>query len=104
VSTFQRVRPQTGLTANEYQETEGQPVGGGAAGTEDAPTSMSGLARDADDAAFARLAAAAGDGTGPDGAAESDDLAETDGPAGRMFDEEAVGELAGETASAAAPF
>jgi single-strand DNA-binding protein len=104
VSTFQRVRPQTGLTANEYQEADGQPGEGGAAGAEDGAASLSGLARDADDTAFASLAAAAGDGTGSDGAAGTGGSDRTDGPGGAMFDEDAVGDLAAETASVVAPF
>jgi single-strand DNA-binding protein len=84
VSTFQRVRPKTGMTANEYQETETGPREGGAAGRDSDVTAL-GSGPD-------RIGA---DGTGADGSG---------GPGRELFDEDAVGELAQEAASAAVPF
>jgi single-strand DNA-binding protein len=126
VSTFQRVRPQTGMTANEYQESANEAGAGGAAGRDGVLAPMAGPGSDADDADFASLAAAAqgagpdgngSEGTGSDGAgsdgARSDgarsDGAGADGdgagdPGREMFDEDAVGELAREAESAAVPF
>jgi single-strand DNA-binding protein len=120
VSTFQRVRPQTGMTANEFQETEGGTRQGQPAGRDGDLAAMPGAGRDADDAAFASLAAAAAASTDPDGTRSGDEdgreadgtgLAGTEpgdgepGEAGReMFDEDAVGELAQEAASVAVPF
>ena len=86
VSTFQRVRPQTGMTANEYQESENGASEGGAAG------------RDGDMAALGITPdGTLPDGTGPDGS-------DGDGRGRELFDEDAVGELAQEAASAAVPF
>jgi single-strand DNA-binding protein len=111
VSTFQRVRPQTGLTANEYQEAGPGGRDGGAAGPDAGRAAMAGAGREAaddlaDDAAFARLAAAAAapGGAGPGDAADPGDGAGPDDPGRDMFDEDAVGELAQEAADAAAPF
>jgi single-strand DNA-binding protein len=113
VSTFQRVRPQTGLTANEYQEAGSGARADGAAGRDAGGTAMAGAGPDAaDDAAFASLAAAAaaqGDGepedaAGPNDGAGPDDGAGPGDPGRDMFDEDAVGELAQEAASAAVPF
>ena len=125
VSTFQRVRPQTGMTANEYQESANGAGAGGTGGRDGDLAAMAGA--DADDAAFASLAAAAQgtrpDGTGPeltgsDGAGHDGTGNESRDPAGgsepggdgagdpgrAMFDEDAVGELAREAESAAVPF
>jgi single-strand DNA-binding protein len=118
VATFQRVRPQTGMTAMEYRAAEDGVPGGGAAG-------QGGDA--ADEAAFASLAAGAAERAGRDGAHGPDgvpgsadvrgsesvlvrdgsggpDGGGPDGPGGEMFDEDAVGELAGQAASVTAPF
>jgi single-strand DNA-binding protein len=67
VSTFQRVRPQTGMTANEYQESANGARADGAAGPDGDLAALAGPGRDGDDAAFASLAAAAARGSGPDG-------------------------------------
>ena len=120
VSTFQRVRPQTGMTANEYQESANGAGAGGAAGQDGDLAAMAGAGSDADDAAFASLAAAAAQGSGPEGTGHdgtgSDgtgaDGTASDGAAGdgagdpgrELFHEEAVGELAREAESAAVPF
>jgi single-strand DNA-binding protein len=108
VATFQRVRPQTGLTASEYQEAEhgtgqGQPAEAGP----DRP-SMAGLGQAADisqaaeDAAFASLAAAAAVGRtrpgggrrpGASGAAKGDEGQGSLGP-------DAAGDLTPEAAAA----
>ena len=126
VSTFQRVRPQTGMTANEYQESANG-SGAGGTGRDGDLAAMAGADADADDAAFASLAAAA-QGAGPDGAGAEgtgSDRAGHDGtgsesrdgaggnesggdgagdPGRELFDEDAVGELAREAESAAVPF
>jgi single-strand DNA-binding protein len=109
VSTFQRVRPQTGMTANEYQESENG-VRAGGAGADGDVAALAGPGRDGDDAAFASLAAAAAgagpeDG-GPDGrGADGTGADGGDGDSGReLFDEDAVGALAQEAESAAVPF
>jgi single-strand DNA-binding protein len=128
VSTFQRVRPQTGLTANEYQEAGnggGRPDG--MPGRDFGRPATAGADPDAaDDAAFASLAAAA---TAAGGAGDREDGDREDGHAGAgeedgdagpgegyadgggpgdpgrdMFDDEAVGELAREAAGVAPPF
>jgi single-strand DNA-binding protein len=131
VSTFQRVRPQTGMTANEYQDSANGAGAGGAAGRDGDLAAMAGAGPEADDAAFASLAAAAestgpdgtrSDGTGPDGTGPDGtgpdgtgpDRTEPDAagaggegagdPGRELFDEDAVGELARESESAAAPF
>jgi single-stranded DNA-binding protein len=121
VSTFQRVRPQTGMTANEFQGAESGTRPGEAAGRDGDLAAMAGPAgRDADDAAFASMAAAAAASADLDGTRSGDEpgleaagtvLAGTEpgdtepGDPGRgMFDEEAVGELAQEAASVAVPF
>jgi single-strand DNA-binding protein len=127
VSTFQRVRPQTGMTANEYQESANGAGAGGTGGPDGDLAAMAGADADADDAAFASLAAAAQgarpDGTGPeltgsDGAGHDGTGNESRDPAGgsepggdgagdpgrAMFDEDAVGELAREAEGAAVPF
>jgi single-strand DNA-binding protein len=131
VSTFQRVRPQTGMTANEYQESANGAGAGGAAGRDGDLAAMAGAGPEADDAAFASLAAAAegtgpdrtgsdgtgsdgvgSDGAGPDGTGSdrtepgaAGAPGEGAGDSGReLFDEDAVGELARETESAAVPF
>ena len=86
VSTFQRVRPQTGMTANEYQESENGAREGGADGRDDVAALGSGPDR-----------------TGPDGtgAGRSDGGG---GPDRELFDEDAVGELARQAESATVPF
>jgi single-strand DNA-binding protein len=116
VSTFQRVRPQTGLTANEYQEAEHGARPDGPSGRDFGRPAMAGTDPDAaDDAAFGSLAAAAtaaaaaggtgGTGEGDAGPGEQEaDGGGTGDPGHDMFDEEAVGELAREAAGAAAPF
>ena len=111
VSTFQRVRPQTGMTANEYQEAENGGRLDGAAGQDSGGdsgrTARAGAGPDAaEDEAFASLAAAAaaaGSAGGGDrnGDAEGEEASD---PGRDMFDDDAVGELAREAASAAAPF
>jgi single-strand DNA-binding protein len=92
VSTFQRVRPQTGMTASEYQETENGAREGGAAGRDSDVTALgSGPDRTGPDRIGAdRIGADGGDGAG--------------GPGRELFDEDAVGELAQEAESAAVPF
>jgi len=108
VSTFQRVRPQTGMTANEYQESENGVRAGGAAGGDSDGAALAGPGRDGDDAVFASLAAAAAAGPGPEGARPDGTGADGGGGAGdpgrELFDEDAVGELAQEAESAAVPF
>jgi single-strand DNA-binding protein len=79
VAQFQRVRPQTGLTAAQYQQIEGGADGSQAAG-------------DAEDRAFASLAAAA----------ESDDADDAD--TADDVDQDAVDAMAEEVATAVAPF
>jgi single-strand DNA-binding protein len=121
VSTFQRVRPQTGMTANEFQEAESGTRQGQAAGRDGDLAAMAGqCGRDADDAAFASMAAAAA-GPGPDGTRSGDEAArapagtvsagdtepgdtEPGDPGREMFDEDAVRELAQDAASVAVPF
>lgn len=109
VSTFQRVRPQTGMTANEYQESAN---GAGANGVGAFGAGADGTAgRDGDPAELASVGSAADgtgpDGTGPDGTA-SDLAGATSGEAGdpgrELFDEDAVGELAQESETVAVPF
>jgi single-strand DNA-binding protein len=99
VSTFQRVRPQTGMTANEYQESANGAGANGVGG------------RDGDPAELASVGSAPDgtgpDGTGPDGTAA--DLAgaasgEAGDPGRELFDEDAVGELAQEPEAVAVPF
>lgn len=111
VSTFQRVRPQTGMTANEYQESENGVRAGGAARADGDVAALAGPGRDADDAAFASLAAAAAAGAGPeDGGPDGRGADGTGadggdgGPGRELFDEDAVGALAQEAESAAVPF
>jgi single-strand DNA-binding protein len=116
VSTFQRVRPQTGMTANEFQESANGADAAGAAGRDGDLAGMAGAGSDADDAAFARLAAAAHgsapDGTGPDGTGSNSTRPDGTGvggdgagdPGRELFDEDAVGELARDAESAAVPF
>ena len=109
VSTFQRVRPQTGMTANEYQEA-GSGREGALASQGSGGAAMTSRDQDADEAAFASMAAAAGDGAGPDGGAGPGDGPGSDGDAGaadagrELFDEDAVAALTDEAASVAAPF
>jgi single-strand DNA-binding protein len=93
VAQFQRLRPQTGMTAMEYRAAqEGAPgsgmPGSGVPGVDDA----------ADEAAFASLVAGAGEPAG-----RADGEAGAPGSGTDMFDEDAVGELA-EQASVTAPF
>jgi single-strand DNA-binding protein len=106
VSQFQRVRPQTGLTAAEYQATENG-TGGEHALSAAGDGDLDGFASDAlapDEAALARLdeTALAGDGGGP--GPDGQEQREGDGSPGRMFDDEAVDALSRETAGVAAPF
>jgi single-strand DNA-binding protein len=121
VSTFQRVRPQTGMTANEFQESVNGADPAGAAGRDGELAGTVGAGSDADDAAFARLAAAA-HGSAPDGSVPDGPGFDSTGPGstgsdgtgvagdgagdpGReLFDEDAVGELARDAESAAVPF
>jgi single-strand DNA-binding protein len=100
VSQFQRVRPQTGLTAAEYQ-VAGTGTGGERALSAAGDGDLDGFASDAlapDEADLARLdeVALSGDGglSGNQGVAT----------AGEMFDDEAVEELSREAAGAAVPF
>jgi single-strand DNA-binding protein len=99
VATFQRVRPQTGMTAMEHKAAEdGLPAGTGGLGDDGA-----------DDDAFASLAAAGGlgapDGSGGvSGSGRADSAEGSAGPDSEMFDEDAVGALAEQAASATAPF
>ena len=86
VSQFQRVRPATGLTAEEFKAIEG--------------------GQDADDA-FASITALTGRdelAAGPGEADEADDRDDADGASDRELDEAAVSALTGETATAAVPF
>jgi single-strand DNA-binding protein len=104
VSTFQRVRPQTGLTANEYQEAENGGRPDEPAGRDSGRTSMAGAGPDAaEDAAFASLAAAAAAAGDAPGSGDADGDGSGD-PGRDMFDDGAVGELAREAATATAPF
>jgi single-strand DNA-binding protein len=112
VSTFQRVRPQTGMTANEYQESANGAGLGGGAGLDGDPEALAGAAPDADDAAFASLAAAAQgtgpDGAGPDGAGSGGAASDVTGAAGdpgqELFDEDGVSELARDADTVVVPF
>jgi single-strand DNA-binding protein len=109
VSTFQRVRPQTGMTANEYQESASGP---GSNGSVAFGSGLGGAAgRDGDPAALASVASEA-DGTGPDGTGSGESESELAGavadgagdPGRELFDEDAVGELAREAETVAVPF
>jgi single-strand DNA-binding protein len=86
VSQFQRVRPATGLTAEEFKAIEG------GQGSDDAFASITALSgQDA-------LAGGIGD------AEEAGDRDDADGASDRELDEAAVSALTGETATAAVPF
>jgi single-strand DNA-binding protein len=96
VATFSRIRPQTGLTALEYQAAEGLP------GTDE---------QDSDGADTQLSGEGIAVSVGPDGAASRDGAAgfaaEADRPdrAGDdMFDETAVAALAQDAATVAVPF
>jgi single-strand DNA-binding protein len=86
VAQFQRLRPQTGMTAMEYRAAQDGGSGSGVAGADAA----------ADEAAFASLVAAAARPAGHAGE-------EAEDSGGEMFDEDAVAVLA-EQASGTAPF
>jgi single-strand DNA-binding protein len=108
VSTFQRVRPQTGMTANEYQESASGAGVNGAGAFGAGPDG--GAGRDGDPAALASVGAEAdgtGPGTGPGGTASDLAGAAVDGigdPGRELFDEDAVGELAQEPEAVTVPF
>jgi single-strand DNA-binding protein len=106
VSQFQRVRPQTGLTAAEFQAADGG-TGGARAMSAAGDGDLDDFAADAlapDKADLDRLdeAALAGDGGGPD--LDNPEQHEGDGSPGEMFDDEAVDALSRETAGVAVPF
>ncbi|HEY6481668.1 MAG TPA: single-stranded DNA-binding protein [Streptosporangiaceae bacterium] len=96
VSTFQRVRPQTGMTANEYQESANGAGANGAGAFGAGPDGAAG--RDGDPAELAGVGSEAGVGAGPD--ATGPDATGPDGaasdPSRELFDEDAVSELARE--------
>jgi single-strand DNA-binding protein len=88
VAQFQRVRPQTGMTAQEFRSAENGADGG----------------EGSDEAAFASLAAAAAGDPGAGGADGATGSPGDGGPVSEMFDEDAVGVLAEQASGAAAPF
>ncbi len=95
VAQFQRVRPQTGLTAAQFQEIE---TGQGGVDT-DAFAGITGLSE--------RGALAAGDEDGASDRDDTDDADDADGAdsgGSGAFDEAAVDSLTEEAASAAVPF
>ena len=105
VAQFQRLRPQTGMTAVEYrtaQDAEDGVSGNGVAGLEGGGFGSGGFGSGADEAAFASLVAGAREPA--DQAGEEAGAAGADDPGGEMFDEDAVAALAEETASVTAPF
>jgi len=93
VAQFQRLRPQTGLTAMELRAAEE-----GASGNGGAPDGDDG----SDETAFASLVAGAAEPADRPG--EEAGTGGPDGSGHEMFDVDAVGALAEQTASAAAPF
>jgi single-strand DNA-binding protein len=105
VATFQRVRPQTGLTASEYQEAEnGTRESQPAEASSDGP-SMADLGQAADDAAFASLVVAAGAGRTRPGGRRAGASGGAKGDEGREpLAADAAGELTPEAAGAAVPF
>jgi single-strand DNA-binding protein len=104
VAQFQRVRPQTGMTAVEHRAAE-DPAFAVRAGMQAGPGGMTGESGLEGTGDLDGVAGPAGAG-GPGGSVAQDDafasLAE--GGDGEMFDEEAVGVLAEEAATAGTPF